>query len=289
MVLPALAQLVGADVLTYNEIGPGPDQVYYVDHPGGALEPATRAAFARHVAEHPVVKHYRCTRDGSALRISDFLSRAEFHRLYAEFFARVPTEHQLAVTLSVPGSRVVGIAFSRSGTDFTDAERDLLAALRAPLVSGLLRARRRHLARRGLTGSSDTRLAALTDRELRVLELVALGRTNPAIARALDVSPRTVAKHLEHVYRKLDVTNRASAAALVGSSGRGRPAPGRDPRPDNVVDARAAARTASSATGTPAWSRATAVAAVPIEAPRLFAARTRAPASGRSVRRSARP
>jgi DNA-binding CsgD family transcriptional regulator len=220
MVLPALAQLVGADVLTYNDIGTGPDQVHYVDYPDGALEPATRAEFARHVAEHPVVNHYRATGDGSALRISDFLSRAEFHRLglYAEFFARVPTEHQLAVTLSVPDTHVIGIAFSRARTEFTDTDRDLLATLRAPLVAGLLRARRRHLARRALTERSDARLAALTDREVRVLELVALGRTNPAIAHALDVSPRTIAKHLEHIYRKLDVTNRAAAAALVGSS-----------------------------------------------------------------------
>jgi DNA-binding CsgD family transcriptional regulator len=219
MVLPALAQLVGADVLTYNDIGTKPGQVYYVDHPDGALEPATRAAFARHVVEHPVVNHYRATGDGSALRISDFLSRSEFHRigLYAEFFARVPTEHQLAVTLSVPGTHVIGIAFSRARTEFTDTDRDLLTALRAPLVAGLLRARR-HLARRALTGNGADRLAALTDREVGVLELVALGRTNPAIARALDVSPRTVAKHLEHIYRKLDVTNRAAAAALAARS-----------------------------------------------------------------------
>jgi DNA-binding NarL/FixJ family response regulator len=52
---------------------------------------------------------------------------------------------------------------------------------------------------------------ALTDRELQILELAALGRTNHAIARHIDVSPRTVAKHLEHIYRKLGVTSRAAA------------------------------------------------------------------------------
>jgi hypothetical protein len=34
-----------------------------------------------------------------------------------------------------------------------------------------------------------------------------------AIAHALDISPRTAAKHLEHIYRKLGVTSRAAAVA----------------------------------------------------------------------------
>jgi DNA-binding CsgD family transcriptional regulator len=62
-------------------------------------------------------------------------------------------------------------------------------------------------------GDADHRLTQLTSREVEILELVAAGRTNVAIARALDMSPRTVAKHLEHVYRKLGVSNRAAAVA----------------------------------------------------------------------------
>lgn len=61
------------------------------------------------------------------------------------------------------------------------------------------------------------RVASLTDRELHVLELVATGKTNQAIAHALRVSPRTVAKHLEHIYRKLDVGNRAAAVARLAA------------------------------------------------------------------------
>jgi DNA-binding CsgD family transcriptional regulator len=62
-------------------------------------------------------------------------------------------------------------------------------------------------------GDADHRLAQLTSREVEIMEMVAAGRTNVAIARALDMSPRTVAKHLEHVYRKLGVSNRAAAVA----------------------------------------------------------------------------
>jgi DNA-binding CsgD family transcriptional regulator len=169
-VLPGLANLVAADAITYNDVGPTPDQVQYADYP--ALDPGT-----------PQVP--RAAR----------------------------SEHQLAVTLSTPDTHVIGIAFSRARTEFTDGDRDLLSALRAPLVAGLLRARRRHRRRHALAGDCAS-LGRLTDRELQVLELVALGRTNLAIAHALEVSPRTVSKHLEHIYRKLDVTNRAAAAAL---------------------------------------------------------------------------
>ncbi|MDX6267883.1 MAG: hypothetical protein QOD70_2623 [Frankiales bacterium] len=53
----------------------------------------------------------------------------------------------------------------------------------------------------------------LTTRERQVLDLVAEGRTNQAIGHELQMSPRTVAKHLEHVYRKLEVSCRVQAVA----------------------------------------------------------------------------
>jgi DNA-binding NarL/FixJ family response regulator len=52
----------------------------------------------------------------------------------------------------------------------------------------------------------------LTRREIEVLTLLAGGASNPAIARALHVSPRTVGTHVEHILEKLDVSTRAAAA-----------------------------------------------------------------------------
>jgi hypothetical protein len=52
------------------------------------------------------------------------------------------------------------------------------------------------------------------------------GRTNRAIAHALEVSPRTVAKHLEHIYRKLGVSSRAAAGYRAAA-----PPPGNEPGP----------------------------------------------------------
>ena len=137
-------------------------------------------------------------------------------------FRHFPVEHQLAFSLPSPAPQVIGIALNRSGGDFTDADRDLLAVLRGPLITARERATAREQARRALTAVADSTLADLTDRELRVLQLVALGRTNSAIAHVLDVSPRTVAKHLQHIYRKLGVSSRAAAvycaSALPSSS-----------------------------------------------------------------------
>src|SRR5579859_679778 len=116
LVLPALAALVGCDVLTYNEIGPAPGQTRYADYPAGALDPATQPVFAAYVHEHPLVNHYHATGSGEPVMISDFLSRERFHRLglYAEFFHGIPVEHQMAVSLPGPDQEVIGVALSRA-------------------------------------------------------------------------------------------------------------------------------------------------------------------------------
>ena len=52
----------------------------------------------------------------------------------------------------------------------------------------------------------------LTDRELQVLQLLAGGATNPAISETLFISPHTVKTHVNHIYEKLGVNDRAQAA-----------------------------------------------------------------------------
>lgn len=54
----------------------------------------------------------------------------------------------------------------------------------------------------------------LTDREAEVLYWIAQGKSNRDIAQILTMSPRTVNKHLEQIYKKLGVENRTRAAAV---------------------------------------------------------------------------
>src|SRR5829696_430556 len=57
--------------------------------------------------------------------------------------------------------------------------------------------------------------AGLTPREIEVLGLVATGMTNPQVAQRLFISPRTVQRHLNSIYRKLGVTSRAEATRFA--------------------------------------------------------------------------
>jgi DNA-binding CsgD family transcriptional regulator len=55
----------------------------------------------------------------------------------------------------------------------------------------------------------------MTTRELQVLQLVATGKTNRAIATELVISERTVAAHVRSIFTKLGVTSRAAATAYA--------------------------------------------------------------------------
>jgi HD-GYP domain-containing protein (c-di-GMP phosphodiesterase class II) len=52
----------------------------------------------------------------------------------------------------------------------------------------------------------------LTDREVEVLRLAAMGLTTRAIADRLYISPKTADHHIQHVYTKIEVSTRAAAA-----------------------------------------------------------------------------
>jgi DNA-binding response OmpR family regulator/DNA-binding CsgD family transcriptional regulator len=55
----------------------------------------------------------------------------------------------------------------------------------------------------------------LTAREGEVLRWIAAGKANKDISEILDISPRTVNKHLEQIFIKLGVENRAAAASIA--------------------------------------------------------------------------
>ncbi len=63
---------------------------------------------------------------------------------------------------------------------------------------------------------------SLTLREREVLDLVAGGRRNAAVAAALGLSPKTVANHLSSIFAKLQVADRSAAIVRARDEGLGR-------------------------------------------------------------------
>ena len=55
----------------------------------------------------------------------------------------------------------------------------------------------------------------LTSREAEILMWISRGKTNKEIGLILDTSPRTVNKHLEHIFEKLGVVTRAAAVSIA--------------------------------------------------------------------------
>jgi DNA-binding NarL/FixJ family response regulator len=84
---------------------------------------------------------------------------------------------------------------------FIDAVQRVAAggtALDREVVAELMRART-------AGGADDGALSSLTPREREVLELMAEGRSNAAVARALVVSGGAVEKHVRNIFAKLDL------------------------------------------------------------------------------------
>ena len=119
-------------------------------------------------------------------------------------------------------------AGSEAGMAWLHADGDTASARRDVTVAGRTLCARR-LGRVGLTEemwlltvrradsqpASRLASAALTPRETEVLSWIAKGKTNRDVGEILGMSPRTVNKHLEHVFQKLGVETRAAAAALA--------------------------------------------------------------------------
>ena len=107
-----------------------------------------------------------------------------------------------------------GYVLKQIGTD--DLVRAIEAvgrgeALLDPSVTRRVLERVREAARRDEAAA----FAELTDQELRVLALIAEGKTNREIARALYLGEGTVRNYVSSILSKLGVTNRAEAAAFA--------------------------------------------------------------------------
>jgi DNA-binding CsgD family transcriptional regulator len=210
--LDVVGRLVGSDLASYNEIDVAHRTARVVTAGAPPPDRDQAAVFAGHALENPLVAHHSMTGDATARRISDFISTRELHRrpIYGLIYRPLGVETQLAFGLPQPGTEVVGFALSRRRSDFSERDVAVLDTL-SPLLAQIrasMRARPPEPAPAGV----------LTPRQREVMSLLSHGATNHQIARGLGISEKTVAKHLEQVFRRLAVTNRTAAVAAWRAS-----------------------------------------------------------------------
>ena len=156
--------------------------------------------------------------DGDAATAAEQIGRAlELHADLDMPFERAQIELRAGVALAAAGEREPAI--ERLTGAYRSARRlgaRSLAADAAREVSVLGESVSRRL---GARAAADADGAGLSRRELEVIRLVAVGRTNREIAQDLFLSRRTVDMHVRNILRKLDCRSRVEAAHRAGALG----------------------------------------------------------------------
>jgi DNA-binding CsgD family transcriptional regulator len=208
--LGALNRLIPSDEVAYCEL----DHVHgrtlaYFDTNGSAG--GADGAFWDVVRDHPLCRHQQAYADFSATRLSDVVSRRKLvnSRIYAEWFAPYGIQAELEMGIARSRALTRNFIFDRGHGDYSTRDRAVLDLVGPHLARIEEMTRLRAM----VAASGPDELERLTGREAEILELVAAGLTNAAIAERLWISPGTVKKHLDNIYAKLGVANRTAAVA----------------------------------------------------------------------------
>jgi DNA-binding NarL/FixJ family response regulator len=156
--------------------------------------------------------------DGDEGAAAEHFSRAvELHRTLAVPFERAQIELRAGVVLAAAGEREQALE------RLCDAYRTASKLGARPLASAAARevAELGESVAQRLGGRAATRAdgVQLTRRELEVLRLVSIGRTNREIAAELFISQRTVDMHVRNLLGKLDCRSRVEASHRAGELG----------------------------------------------------------------------
>ena len=172
------------------------------------------------VWEHPFTRYFSAGGEVTALKFSDFFTLEQLKR--SKFWEVVCQVLDYDRNISLPvtcGSGTSAFSLGRQRKDFSERDRLLLNLLRPHFNQAyqnavLVSAR-----------SRNTRMLPvkpeLLPREQEVAAWLAQGKTNPEIALILQISTRTVEKHVERILEKLMVENRTCAAVMLRNAREG--------------------------------------------------------------------
>ncbi|WP_396593773.1 response regulator transcription factor [Brevundimonas sp. R86498] len=131
-------------------------------------------------------------------------------------------------TVATAGLTLALGAFALAWLDLQQATHRMTAELYVALIAivfaagGLWLGWRIATRRHGpdfVRNDAAVRSLRLTGQEMKVLDVLASGHANKAIARALGLSPNTVKTHLANLFAKLEVTTRTGAVTRARDLG----------------------------------------------------------------------
>jgi DNA-binding CsgD family transcriptional regulator len=126
-----------------NEIDLESGQLLEVAEPESfSVPPEIEPFLVKFADQHPLIMNH-ATGDGSARKISDFLTQEEFHdrSLYQKYYKVIGVEYQMAFTLTGTYPHVVALVLSSSHTDFSERDRAVLNLVRPHLVQAWFNAK----------------------------------------------------------------------------------------------------------------------------------------------------
>jgi len=141
-VVSALAKLIPAEHVTYNEMDPQQEKSRNHVNTPELASPAAACLWEQHMHDHPVLAHIVRTGDCRAIRISDLWSQRQLRArgLYTDFYRNLGIEDALCFNLSYQPPQVVGIGLHRSRR-FSDRERLIADFVRPHILQAWLNAK----------------------------------------------------------------------------------------------------------------------------------------------------
>lgn len=219
--LEVLDRHVGADGLVFSRVdvrGGGGYGFSVVRHlePFG---PEEIAEWKRLLPSHPYSQWHLTAPLGTS-RVTDIVDLRSFERteLYRTLMQPRGQRYQAGMLFDQQGGNVTLLSLWRADHNYTDGEIEALELARSVLVTGLHQHAARERARRWAGADLDG--APLTPRQMQVAALVARGLTNEQIARKLDITTRTVRKHLGDLFAATGARSRTGVALWWHEGGR---------------------------------------------------------------------
>ena len=205
--LAALADLIASDQVDYFEVRPDRSVISFTTAFEEEHAPWVVDASIRLAHENPLAA-FKWTPANGPLRMSEVISERTLRRMdyYHDFLRPARIRDRLRVWLWRSQQSAACVTFVRADAQFSARDASVLAVLQPHLEA---------LRERAINARDHPKEAGLTIREAQVITMAATGRSNADIARLLFMSPATVAKHLEHAYRKLHVVGRSEVAASL--------------------------------------------------------------------------